>query len=220
MMLKYTTGPITKADAGGIEAVISTPRVDRDGEIVDPLGLVNRLEWLANPLVYWAHEWAMDPTAEPIGKGTRLDVTADAIASTAVFAPTPKAQNVRALVVGGFVRKTSIGFDPIEVQLVAGVPTHTKWALREWSIVPMPANTDATITGVKSALRWLADGLDDAEETPDGIAGALDVPHLLRIAGDARLAMANDGRSVVVTDSAGLRIARIRQRRLARLSSS
>ena len=50
-MLKYVTGPITKADAGGLEATISTPRVDSDGESVDPLGLINRAEYLANPLV-------------------------------------------------------------------------------------------------------------------------------------------------------------------------
>ena len=161
--LKFFTGPITKADAGGLEAVISTPRVDKDGESVDPLGMTNRDEWLSNPLIYWAHEWAFDPSAEPIGKGTRLDVFRDRIESAAVYAPTPKAQNVRALVAGGFVRKTSIGFDPGLMADVKGVPTHTSWALREWSVVPMPANTDATITGVKSALRWLADSFTEVE---------------------------------------------------------
>lgn len=164
MSLKYFSGPITKADAGGLEAIISTPRVDADGESVDPAGLVNREGWLANPLIYWAHEWAYDPSAEPIGKGTKLDVYADRIESAAVFAPTPRAQNIRALVAGGFVRKTSIGFDPLEMAEIRGVPTHTRWALREWSIVPMPANGEATITGVKSALRWLADQVP-AEET-------------------------------------------------------
>jgi hypothetical protein len=60
MNLKYVTGPITKADAGGIEAVITTPRVDSDGESVNPLGLMNRDEWLTNPLIYWAHELNID----------------------------------------------------------------------------------------------------------------------------------------------------------------
>lgn len=169
MTLKYVTGPITKADGGGLEAVITTPRVDSDGESVFPKGITNRDEWLSNPLIYWAHEWAYDPSAEPIGKGTRLDVHDDRIESAAVYAPTAKAQNVRALVAGGFVRKTSIGFDPQEMADVKGVPTHTRWALREWSIVPMPANTDATITGVKSALRWLADGLTEPTETAPNV---------------------------------------------------
>lgn len=160
MDLKYVTGPITKADAGGLTAVISTPKVDKDGESVDPKGLINRDEWLTNPLIYWAHEWAFDPRSEPIGKGTSLDIHSDRIESSAVWAPTAKAQNVRALVTGGFVRKTSIGFDPLAMADVKGVPTHTQWALREWSVVPMPANTDATIVGVKSALRWFADWVE------------------------------------------------------------
>lgn len=163
--LKYVTGPITKADAGGLEATISTPRVDSDGESVDPMGLINRDEYLSNPLVYWAHEWALTQgTAEPIGKATRLDLSKSKIDSAAVYAPTPKAQNVRALVLGGFVRKTSIGFDPMQMKTIGGVPTHTQWALREWSVVPMPANTDATITGVKSALRWWADQIEEPED--------------------------------------------------------
>lgn len=220
MDLKYVSGPITKADAGGLEAVISTPRVDSDGESVDPLGITNRAEWLTNPLIYWAHEWAFDPAAEPIGKGTSLEVSAERITGGAVYAPTAKAQNVRALVVGGFVRKTSIGFDPQEMRLIGGIPTHTKWALREWSIVPMPANTDATITGVKSALRWFADQLAEPEETPLGLAGGLDVGDLLATADDLGLALHNDGRTVVVADATRRIIARLRPRRRAHLSVS
>lgn len=173
MDLKYVTGPITKATAGGLEAVISTPKVDSDGESVDPMGLTNRDEWLSNPLIYWAHEWAYDHAAEPIGKGTTLAVTKAQITSAAEYAPTPKAQNVRALVQGGFVRKTSIGFDPITMAEIKGVPTHTKWALREWSIVPMPANSDATITGTKAALQWFADQFEVEEEVaPDSLGAA------------------------------------------------
>ena len=200
MTLKYVTGPITKADAGGLEAVISTPRVDKDGESVDPRGLTNRDEWLTNPLIYWAHEWAFDPSAEPIGKGTRLDVHADRIESAAVYAPTPKAQNVRALVVGGFVRKTSIGFDPLHMENVKGVPTHTQWALREWSVVPMPANTDATITGVKSALHWFADQFGESEEAePNIYTVKLDATDLLAAIGELRLTPLDSG-AVSVSD--------------------
>lgn len=217
MDLKYVTGPITKADAGSLEAVISTPKVDSDGERVDPLGLTNRAEWLTNPLIYWAHEWAFDPTAEPIGKGTALTVHTDRIESAAQYAPTPKAQNVRALVVGGFVRKTSIGFDPIEMKMVGGVPTHTRWALREWSIVPMPANSDATITGVKSALRWLADGMPDVTETDDGaiLVGTFDAEAFLASLDDAQVTLGNDGPQVTLREG-GRVIARLRPRRVLR----
>jgi HK97 family phage prohead protease len=221
-MLKYVTGPITKADAGGLEAIISTPRVDADGESVDPMGLTNRDDWLANPLIYWAHEWAFDPSAEPIGKGTRLDVHADRIESSAVYAPTAKAQNVRALVSGGFVRKTSIGFDPLHMESIKGVPTHTQWALREWSIVPMPANTEATITGVKSALRWLADEISEGE--PDQVASnvivvRLDASELLRaIETLPGMALVPTSGSLTLTER-GKRIAVIHRRRMADLPS-
>ena len=216
MNLKYVTGPITKADSGGLEAVISTPRVDKDGESVDPRGLTNRDEWLTNPLIYWAHEWAFDPGAEPIGKGTRLDVHQDRIESSAVYAPTQKAQNVRALVTGGFVRKTSIGFDPLHMENVKGVPTHTQWALREWSVVPMPANTDATITGVKSALLWLADemGGGEAEDEPNVVTVKLDTTELLRSLETLTLAADNGG--VTVNDGPH-RLLTIRRKRVLTL---
>jgi HK97 family phage prohead protease len=219
MNLKYVTGPITKADAGGLEAVISTPKVDSDGESVDPKGLTNREDWLANPLIYWAHEWAFDPSAEPIGKGTRLDVHADRIESAALYAPTPKAQNVRALVAGGFVRKTSIGFDPLEIADIKGVATHTKWALREWSVVPMPANTDATITGVKSALRWLADGIVEPHgETEDGVTvrfTAAQVEAFLKATLDEHLILTTDVDAQVTSaiERSGRRVLQLRRRR-------
>jgi HK97 family phage prohead protease len=218
MTLKYVTGPITKADAGGLDAVITTPRVDADGESVDPKGITNRDEWLTNPLIYWAHEWAFDPAAEPIGKGTRLDVHPDRIESSAVWAPTPKAQNVRALVSGGFVRKTSIGFDPLQMTDIKGTPTHTQWALREWSVVPMPANTEATITGVKSALHWLADEI--AEDEPDQvepnvIALKIDASELMRaVEALSELSLTSLDGNVELRER-GKRIATIRRRRVA-----
>lgn len=219
MTLKYVTGPITKADAGGLDAVITTPRVDKDHESVDPRGLTNRAEWLTNPLIYWAHEWAFDPSAEPVAKGTRLDVFDDRIESSGVWAPTPKGQNVRALVAGGFVRKTSVGFDPIEMADIRGVPTHTRWALREWSVVPMPANTEATITGVKSALRWLADdGLVEpvAEVAPNTYTIRIDASELVAALDGLSLAAAEDGAVSII--ERGRRVATLRRRRVATLT--
>ncbi len=219
MALKYVTGPITKADAGGLEAIISTPRVDSEGESVDPLGMVNRDEYMTNPLVYWAHEWAFDPSAEPIGKADSLDLSKERIASHAVYAPTAKAQNVRALVSGGFVRKTSIGFDPLHMETIKGIPTHTQWALREWSIVPMPANTEATITGVKTALRWLADGIAEDEPAANVVTVRFDASALVdALESLPELALTPTTGSVTLTER-GKRIAVIHRRRVAVLPS-
>lgn len=158
-MLKYISSEL-KAAPAGFSAVITTPQLDLDGESVKSEGMSNRDEYMANPLVYWSHEWAYNPSAEPIGKATRLDIFPDHIEADAVFAPTPKAQNVKALVDGGFVSRTSVGFDPQDHEVIGGVFTHTRWALREFSVVPMPANPGATITGVKSALAWLAENFE------------------------------------------------------------
>ena len=221
MNLKYMTGPITKADAGGLDAVITTPKVDKDAESVDPLGLINREEWLTDPLIFWAHEWAYDPSAEPIGKGTRLDVFRDRIESSALYAPTAKAQNVRALVQGGFVRKTSIGFDPHAMKTIDGVPTHTQWALREWSIVPMPSNTDATITGVKSALLWFADQLpvSDGDLATLTLADGATLEALVRATVTDQLNLSSNAPNVVHLRDGQRVIASIRRRRVATLSS-
>lgn len=227
MDLKHIYGPITKADAGGLSATITTPRVDSDGESVDPMGLKNRDEYLANPLVYWAHEWAYDHAAEPIGQATTLDVFRDRIDSNAIYAPTAKAQNIRALVLGKFVRKTSIGFDALEMADVKGVPTHVAWRLREYSVVPMPANTEASITGVKSALRWFADQIAEPEDEEAASNGGIvtvrldpaSIEALVKATVADRLDLSTDTSNVVRLRDGKRVIASIRKRRVLTLPS-
>lgn len=214
MDLKYLTSQIKATDGGSFSSIITTPQTDRDGEVVIPTGIRNRAEYLTNPLVYWAHEWVMNPAAEPIGKATRLDVFDDRIESSAEFAPTPKAQNVRALVQGGFVSRTSIGFSiaPGGIREVAGTPTIVAWDLMEYSIVPLPSNDGAVVTGVKSALSWLVEQIG-----PDVATG------LIAAAADAQLDLAATPAGVEVRDG-GRRIATfkraVRPLRVVRLRAS
>ena len=217
MDLKYMTGGIKSADSGGFDAVISTPKVDLDMEVVLPQGLINRDAYMTNPLVYWAHEWVYNPAAEPIGKATRLDVFNDRIESSAEYAPTPKAQNIRALVHGGFVRKTSVGFDSLNMEEIAGIPTHTRWALREYSIVPMPANSDATITGVKSALTWLAEQMpgDQPDYKTDQLVLSVDADKLLAALDFAGWTLDAQPDGIQIIESRRV-IARIAPRRMVR----
>lgn len=215
--LKYMTGGVKAASAGGFDAVITTPRVDADMEVVLPKGMINRDDYMGNPLVYWAHEWVFDPSAEPIGKATRLDIHNDRIESSAEYAPTPKAQNIRALVSGGFVRKTSIGFDSLEMQQIAGIPTHVRWALREYSIVPMPANTDASITGVKSALNWLAEQMpgDQPDYKSTSLVLSVDADKLLAALDVAGWTLDSTESGIAVIEHKR-EIARISPRRMVR----
>lgn len=205
--MKYMSATL-KAASGGFDSIITTPRLDRDGEVVVPTGIRNRDAYMTNPMVFWAHEWAYNPAAEPVGKATRLDVFGDRIESSAEFAPTTKAQNVRALVEGGFVRRTSVGMDHMAVELRGGIPHVVAWDLLEYSIVPMPANTDATITGVKSALAWLADQM--------GTDAAVEPVELVRAAEEAQLDLASTPGGIVVRDGARV-IATLRKRRIATL---
>lgn len=207
-MLKYISTAL-KATPDGFSAVITTPQVDLDGERVKSDGIINLAEYLANPLVYWAHEWAFNPAAEPIGKADDVKVSPERIAAHAIFAPTPKGQNVKALVHGGFVSRTSVGFDPIEMEMLEGIPTHTRWALREFSVVPMPANPGAVITGVKSALGWLAENFDPETLAEHRLAMASPQPGVVtvfdgdRLIGKAVLIL-EPGESVTVTSAPDL----------------
>ena len=197
-----------KASSGSFDSIITTPHLDRDGEVVVPAGIRNRDEYMSNPLVFWAHEWAYNRSAEPIARATRLDVFRERIESSADFAPTPKGQNVRALAEGGFVSRTSVGMDRMDVQMIGGIPHVVAWDLLEYSIVPMPSNSEAQLTGVKSALAWLADqmGTDEAIE-PVG---------LIRAAEEASFDLQSTGDRIVVRDGHRV-IASLRRRRIATL---
>jgi len=205
--MKYMSATL-KAASGGFSSIITTPRLDRDGEVVVPTGIRNRDAYMTNPLIFWAHEWAYNPSAEPVGKATRLDVFVQRIESDGEYAPTAKAQNVRALVEGGFVRRTSVGMDRMQVELRDGIPHIVGWDLLEFSIVPLPSNTDATITGVKSALAWLADQM--------GTDAAVEPVELVRAAEEARLDLASTPGGIVVRDGARV-IATLRKRRIVAL---
>lgn len=214
-MLKYFTYPILKtvdAGSGGYTTTINTPRVDRDKERVLPSGLHNRDEYMDNPLVYWAHEWAENMAAEPIGKTTRLDLTlkagvrwhpSDRIDAVVQFAPTAKAQNIRALVLGGYVSKSSVGFNPLDSELIEGIPTVTSWDLMEHSTVPLPSNVDASISGAKSAVRWLAEQLpaEVTKDNGDSLTMPLDSVTLVKALGEMQARIRATGSGIEVFET-------------------
>ena len=180
--LKYITGNVkASSDTGTISAIITKLRVDRDNERVIPSGMRNYAEYMDNPLIYWAHEWSVNMAAEPIGRADTLNLRANYIDSTGVFAPTQKAQNIRALVIAKIVSKTSIGFNVIhegESKDIRGVNDIDLWELMEWSIVPMPSNVEASITGVKSALHWWETWMPMDQVNARSIISAADDAHL------------------------------------------
>jgi len=120
-------------------ALGSTPDVDRDGDIIDPLG-INTANFEKNPQLLWSH----DARELPIGKVTKVKKTAEGLEFDAEFAvkENPFAKKVRDLFEGGFLNAFSIGFIPKDREN----ETITQSELVEISVVNIPANASALLS--------------------------------------------------------------------------
>jgi len=150
---------------------ITTPRLDRDGEILIPHGAV--LDgFRQSPSVLWAHKYDQIP----IGKDIGLEITKQGILAKTVYANHKFAQEVWEAVRDGFLNSNSVGFIPVEeiepgnkqfeiwqgiLEKEYGIPLdesgqakkiYTKWILLEHSDVPVPSNTGALNVLVSKGL--------------------------------------------------------------------
>ncbi|HTQ59961.1 MAG TPA: HK97 family phage prohead protease [Candidatus Solibacter sp.] len=129
-----------------ITFVASTGAPDRYSDIVEPLGC-DYSAYMQNPVVLFAH----DASELPIGKTVSITKTAKAVECTVQFATAdqnPIAENVWKLYKGGYMNAVSIGFRPLEMEMLMedGQPTGMRfitWELLELSCVPIPANPEA-----------------------------------------------------------------------------
>jgi HK97 family phage prohead protease len=138
-------------------AVISSDRVDRDGEILLPEG-ANTKEYAKNPVILWNHD-AYQP---PIGKALWVKRKGNQLTAKIKFAATEMAETVWQLFKGGFLNAFSIRFRPMDGRAptpedIKANPSwksarfvFTKWELLEASPVTIPANPDALAMAVKS----------------------------------------------------------------------
>jgi len=150
-----------------VTAYVSTIAPDRDGEILLPRGAVLD-EYRKNPVVQYAH----DRFALPVGKNLWIKVDGRGLIAKTLFARHDFAEQVFQLYREGFLNAWSVGFAPVDWapkdgQLLAGRAlgldesdllgvrrVYTKWALLEYSAVPVPANPQAlTIAIGKGLLR-------------------------------------------------------------------
>jgi len=131
-----------------VRVVISTPAVDRAGEIVVQSGL-DLTAYRACPVVLWQH----DPK-EPIARCIDLAVSDTETVATVEFAPegvSPMADKIYGLVKSGVVNAASVGFAAIETELMPGGDKkkgpfkYLKSELMEFSFVSIPANRGAVI---------------------------------------------------------------------------
>lgn len=174
-----------------VEGYVSTRDVDRDNEVLDPGGVVLDA-YKQNPVVLWAHDYSQPP----IAKAEWIRADEYGVKSRRVYAETERGEEVWQLIKGGFLRTTSVGFLPIkrvwkgdpewaaaverlntkwgvDLEKSGAQVITTKWAMLEYSDVPVPANPYALNTAVGKGL-VISDELKAAlgvepvdEPTPD-----------------------------------------------------
>lgn len=132
-----------------VRFVISTGAVDRDNDTIDPKGW-DLKNYLANPVVLWAHDYRQ----LPVGRARSVTISDGKLVSECEFAEHDFAQTVYAMVKGGFLRATSVGFRARKYTI--NEERHgldfTEQELMEYSIVPVPANPEAlNLEGAKAA---------------------------------------------------------------------
>ena len=131
---------IKAAGDGTYDAVLSTDRVDRDGESLQP----KCFEPLPNSMPFLLdHVYKTDACIGSMAPFYDGDVLKAKIS----FSSLPKAQAMKTLVDEGHLKSMSVSFYTRDRQVVKGVPTILKGDLVEASLVIIPSNVDAMITG-------------------------------------------------------------------------
>lgn len=132
-----------------IRGIATTPRLDRAGDIVEPLGISFK-----NPMpLLWQHKHD-----KPVGTVTFDTPTSDGVTFVAELPVINEAGLLRdrieeawQSVKAGLVSAVSIGFRPLEYAFLdEGGVRFTKTEVYELSLVTIPAQPDAVITGLKS----------------------------------------------------------------------
>lgn len=144
-------------DTRTITGIASTPKPDRDDDIVEPSGVK-----FALPLpLLWQHD-----SNSPIGEVTEATVTDKGVEFVAKIA---KVDEVGILkdrldaawqsIKSGLVKCVSVGFRALEYDyLEDSYGIHIKsWEWYELSLVTLPANSDAVITSVKNIKQAFSD---------------------------------------------------------------
>jgi len=136
-----------------LRVTIATGSRDRHGDILEPGG-AQIAAYLKNPVVLWAHEYKK----LPIGRCTSLVRDGAALKAEILFAPTEFAKEVLNLYARGFLRAWSVGFLPLEWDVIENKDGkfggyHVRsWELIELSAVPVPANADALTDALQKGL--------------------------------------------------------------------
>jgi len=127
---------------GVLETVVTTTALDRHNESIASAG-VNTDSYMANPVVLYGHDYA----SLPIGKAISLTKTDNSVTARFKLAVDeyPFAKTVYDLIKGGYLNAVSIG--GVVREWSDDMRTILKMDMVEFSVVPVPANPEAIITG-------------------------------------------------------------------------
>lgn len=130
---------------GEVETVVASDALDRHGEKISIDGLDTR-KYMKNPVVQWAHDY----DKPPIGKATKVWKDGGKLMARMKFAiaENPFAKVIYDLVKNNFLNAVSIGFIPLEMD----GNMYTKSEMVEFSVVPVPANSEALISARKLGI--------------------------------------------------------------------
>jgi len=149
-------------DERAITARVSTPDIDRDGEIILSEG-IDTTEYVKNGVLIWAHDYKIPPLGRSVWP-PRIDKSG--MVCKFQFAKTQFADEVYQLYRDGYMKAFSIGFIPVEYD--KATKTHKRISLLEISCVPVPANQNALVMEayqkgiIKSASLKKDFGIEDA----------------------------------------------------------
>jgi len=131
---------------------ITTKDIDRDGEIVDPAG-ADLEAYRKNPVVLFGHDYS----ELPIGKNLWIKSDDRGLIAKTQYASHEFAQKVYEYRKEGMPLAQSIGFIPMEwedtpIDVKGCRRRYKKWALLEYSDVPVPANPEAVGIAISKGL--------------------------------------------------------------------
>jgi hypothetical protein len=135
---------------GGFDVILSTPSLDRDGEILD----AKIFEPLPEHITFDIDHGMS--TATTVGSGTPYYDEQDRLRVRGTFASIPRAQEVRTLVREGHIRTTSVAFMGAEREEKDDGVHITKAELLNGAFVAIPSNRDALVLSAKSYAEQLA----------------------------------------------------------------
>lgn len=156
----FMAGEVKALDTGDpngeFEVILSTPNLDRDGEVIDS----GAFEPLPKHITFDIDHGLS--TATTVGSGEPY-YEDGVLKVKGTFSSIPRAQEVRTLIAEGHIRTTSVAFMSAKRAMVDGVPHVTSAELLNGAFVPVPSNRESLILSAKSRRSEGTPGLKAVE---------------------------------------------------------